>query len=100
MTATIQKPTTKTKVELTPAKKWNVIMLNDDYTPMDFVIAVLMRLYRKTAEEAEAITLDIHHKGRGIAGQYTKEIAEQKVADTMATAVRNGHPLRVQAEQA
>lgn len=97
-TTTVTQTETKTKIK--PVNMWRVVFLNDDYTPMDFVVAVLMRLYNKNYEEAEQITMAIHQAGKGIAGIYTKEIAEQKVADTLRVAKLNGHPLLAVAEEA
>ena len=79
---------------------WRVVMLNDDYTPFDFVIDVLTTLYHKSFEEAEAIAMSIHEKGRGVAGVYTKEIALQKSHDTIRVAKAHGHPLKTVAEEA
>jgi ATP-dependent Clp protease adaptor protein ClpS len=91
---------TETKTQLKPVSMWRVVFHNDDFTPMDFVIAVLMRLYGKNFEEAEFIAQSIHRAGRGVAGVYTKEIALQKAADTIRTAQANGHPLLATAEEA
>lgn len=88
-------------LERTETKKprlWRVLLLNDDYTPMDFVVMVLERYFRKTEQEAELIMLAVHHKGQGVAGVYTRDIAETKVAQVTAHARQEGHPLRVIAE--
>lgn len=77
---------------------WRVLLLNDDYTPMDFVVMVLERYFRKAEQEAQLIMLAVHHKGQGIAGVYTKDVAETKVAQVTAHARRDGHPLLVVAE--
>lgn len=95
-TATDTVTVTKTKT----VQLWRVILLNDDYTPMDFVIQVLTQLYHKNEEEAEDITMAIHHQGRGVAGIYTQEIAMQKANDTIKVARMNGHPLTAVAEEA
>lgn len=91
---------TDTKVKLKPVSMWRVVFHNDDYTPMDFVTAVLVRFYGKTMEQAEQIMLRIHVEGRGVAGVFTREIAEQKAADTVKIARLNGHPLLATAEEA
>ena len=88
-------------LERTETKKprlWRVLLLNDDYTPMEFVVAVLERFFRKTVQEAELIMLAVHHKGQGVAGVYTRDVAETKVAQVTAHARQEGHPLRVVAE--
>ncbi|GGN33163.1 ATP-dependent Clp protease adapter ClpS [Deinococcus daejeonensis] len=77
---------------------FRVLLLNDDYTPMEFVVMVLQRYFRKAEQEAELIMLAVHHKGQGVAGVYTRDVAETKVAQVMNHARRDGHPLRVVAE--
>jgi ATP-dependent Clp protease adaptor protein ClpS len=78
--------------------KYAVILLNDDYTTMEFVIEVLERFFRKTPEEAKQITLKEHHEGRGVAGIYPGDIAETKVAQVHEAARARGFPLRCTAE--
>lgn len=90
---------TKTKQVTREIKMWNVVMLNDDYTPFDFVINVLTELFNKDFDTAEAIAMNIHDAGRGIAGTYTKEIALQKSSDVNRIAKHNGHPLKTVAEE-
>lgn len=77
---------------------YRVLLLNDDYTPMDFVVMVLERYFRKSEHEAELIMLAVHHKGQGVAGVYSRDVAETKVAQVTAHAQQEGHPLRVVAE--
>ena len=77
---------------------WQVVFLDDDYTPMDFVVAVLKQLFGKDQLEAQDITLAVHENGAAVAGVYTKEIAAQKAFDTCRVAQINGHPLRAVAE--
>lgn len=77
---------------------WRVLLLNDDHTPMDFVVMVLERYFRKTEQDAQMIMLAVHHKGQGVAGVYSKDIAETKVAQVTAHARQEGHPLMVVAE--
>lgn len=81
-----------------PPCLWRVVLLNDDFTTIDFVIEVLAQFYGKATEEAEIIALEIHFSGQGEAGIYTREIAEHKVAQTLARARAEGHPLRVVTE--
>ena len=95
-TANIQ---TTTSTELDEPSKYNVILLNDDYTPMDFVTEVLIDIFRKTKEQAEAVMLKIHEEGKGVAGTYVFEIAEQKAIETTAKARSQGHPLNCAVEK-
>lgn len=81
-------------------KMYSVILLNDDYTPMDFVILVLKRFFAKTEEEAQKIMLDVHRKGAGVAGVYTLEVAEMKVMQVNQFARMNQHPLKSTLEEA
>lgn len=96
MTSTVTE--TKTKVATKQPRLFRVLLHNDDYTPMDFVVYILVRLFSKDEGTAEAIMLNIHKQGRGVAGVYTKEIAEQKVADVLKMAAHYGHPLKATAE--
>jgi len=82
------------RTETKTPKMFAVLLLNDDYTPMDFVVLVLKRFFAKNEEEAQAIMLDVHKKGRGIAGVYTLEIAEMKVMQTNQFSQMNHHPLK------
>ena len=84
---------TKTTSVVQEIPRFRVAMLNDDYTPMEFVVAVLCQIFAKPAEEAEQIMLDIHHNGRGICGVFSREIAEAKVAQVELAARRHEHPL-------
>jgi ATP-dependent Clp protease adaptor protein ClpS len=87
---------TKTKVE-TP-KMFKCVFHNDDYTTMEFVVEVLMRIFRRTRVEATRIMLSVHQGGRGIAGVYTREIAETKATAAMDFARTRGYPLLVTTE--
>ena len=77
-----------------------VILLNDDYTPMDFVVLVLRRFFGKSDEEAQKIMLDVHKKGSGTAGVYTLEVAEMKVMQVNQFSQLNQHPLKGSLEEA
>lgn len=79
-------------------KKYKVILLNDDYTSMEFVIDILMGIFHKNYEEAKAIMLDIHNNGRGICGIYTYEIAQTKVMQVHRSAKDGGFPLKATME--
>ncbi len=74
-------------------RRWKVLLHNDDYTSMDFVVHVLMTHFHKSPPEATLVMLQVHHKGVGVAGIYTKDVAETKVAEAMAEARENGMPL-------
>lgn len=86
---------TKNKTKLAYPDMFNVIFLNDNFTPMDFVIQLLVEVFDKDIEQAKDITLDIHEKGRGIAGTYNFEIAEQKTQESQIISRHNGHPLKI-----
>ena len=79
---------------------YNVVLHNDDYTTMDFVIDVLARFFHKTETEARAIMLTVHHKGKAVAMTCTRDIAESKVAQVTDFARNNGAPLKLTAEPA
>ena len=79
-------------------RKFKVIFMNDDYTPMDFVAALLMEVFHKSVDDAKVITMNVHKQGKGIAGVYSREIAETKAIKSMQIAHKNGHPLLIQAE--
>lgn len=77
---------------------YKVILLNDDFTPMEFVVAVLKDIFGRNDEEAVQIMLHVHEKGVGICGVYTREIAETKVELVMQAATNNQHPLQCSME--
>lgn len=77
-----------------PPALYRVVMLNDDYTPMEFVIRVLQQYFRHDLETATMIMLKIHHEGRGVCGVYTKDVAATKVELVLAAARRDQHPLQ------
>ena len=79
---------------------WNIVFYNDDFTLMDFVIFVLTRVFHRSTEDALALTLAVHTQGKGIAGTYTFEVAEQKQCEVLLMAKIEQHPLRVEVEQA
>jgi ATP-dependent Clp protease adaptor protein ClpS len=78
---------------------YKVLMLNDDYTPMEFVVDVLQHIFQKTREEANKIMLHVHQKGVGVCGVYTYEVAETKVTQTVDYARKNQHPLQCTLEK-
>ena len=90
-------PETKKKVKV--PKKYKVILLNDDYTTMEFVVFVLESIFHKTPAQAKGLMLAIHNTGSGVAGVYSHEIAETKVAIVTETAKANEYPLRCVMEE-
>jgi ATP-dependent Clp protease adaptor protein ClpS len=90
---------TQTITRTDTPKMYRVILLNDDYTPMDFVVLVLKRFFGKTDEQAQQIMFDVHQKGAGTAGVYTLETAEMKVMQTNQFAQLNHHPLKCTLEE-
>jgi ATP-dependent Clp protease adaptor protein ClpS len=91
---------TRTDQEIREPKMYRVILHNDDYTTMDFVIDVLISVFHKPAAEAMQIMLDVHKKGKGICGVYTYDIAATKVAQVHELAMRRGFPLKCSLEEA
>ena len=89
-TKTIQRQRSR----LAHPKEYRVLLINDDFTPMDFVVQILESIFKKTPAEAVQIMLQVHHKGRGECGVYSHEIAEAKVAQVESAARSAGHPLQ------
>jgi ATP-dependent Clp protease adaptor protein ClpS len=85
---------TKTKPKTQKPSLYRVLLLNDDYTPMEFVVLVLQDVFNKTREEATQIMYHVHQKGVGECGVYPYEVAETKVTRVMDTARKNQHPLQ------
>lgn len=90
---------TKTRLKTKKPSLYRVLLLNDDYTPMEFVVYVLERFFQKNREEATRIMLHVHQKGVGVCGIYTYEVAETKVAQVLDLAQRNEHPLQCTMER-
>ncbi len=90
---------TLTRVRTKKPSMYKVLMLNDDYTPMEFVVDVLQHIFQKNREEATQIMLHVHQKGVGICGVYTYEVAETKVTQTVDYARKNQHPLQCTLEK-
>jgi len=80
--------------KVAPPPMYQVVMLNDDYTPMEFVVMVLQEYFKRDLETATQIMLKIHHEGRGVCGVYSKDVAATKVELVLAAARRGGHPLQ------
>ncbi len=94
-TGTVVKTRPKTK----KPSMYRVLLLNDDYTPMEFVVHVLERFFNKSREAATEIMLHVHHRGVGVCGVYTFEVAETKVTQTIDFARRHQHPLQCTMEK-
>jgi ATP-dependent Clp protease adaptor protein ClpS len=84
----------KTEKKLARPRLYKVILINDDFTTMEFVVALLVHVFHHSETSAQAIMLNIHRTGAGIAGIYTKEIAETKVAQVMELAEKAEYPLQ------
>ena len=89
----------KIKVTVQEPKQWKVILLNDDTTPIEFVIQVLTQIFRHSELTAKDITLQVHETGSGIAGTYSFEIAEAKAVEATNLARGNGFPLQIKLEE-
>lgn len=89
----------KTKMKLTEPKKWKVIFLNDDATPMDFVTKLLIELFRHNEETAMQLMIKIHTEGSAVVGVYSFEIAEAKSVEATTVSRSNGFPLQIKIEQ-
>lgn len=87
------------KVRISEPKKWKVIFLNDDFTPIDFVISLLMEIFKHGTESAKAITMQVHEQGSGIAGSYSFDIAEAKSAEATKISRSHGFPLQIKIEE-
>ena len=90
---------TKTRPKTKKPSLYKVLLLNDDFTPMEFVILVLQKFFNKGQEDATRIMLHVHHKGVGICGVYTYEVAETKVTQVMDFSRQHGHPLQCTMEK-
>ena len=89
----------KTKPKTKKPSMYKVLLLNDDYTPMEFVVHVLERFFGKSHQEAHNIMMHVHRKGVGVCGVYTYEVAETKVTQVIDFARRHQHPLQCTMEK-
>ncbi|MCJ9429242.1 ATP-dependent Clp protease adapter ClpS [Kordiimonas marina] len=94
-TGLLTKPEVKTK----KPSMYKVLLLNDDYTPMEFVVHILQRFFRMTLEEATEVMLHVHQKGVGVCGVFTYEVAETKVNQVLSFARQHEHPLQCTLEK-
>ena len=90
---------TKVRPKTKKPSLYKVLLLNDDYTPMEFVVHILERFFNKSGEDATRIMLHVHQKGVGICGVYTYEVAETKVTQVMDFSRQHGHPLQCTMEK-
>lgn len=90
---------TRTRSEVARAPRFKVVLYNDDYTPMEFVVDILERIFEKSPSAATRIMLEIHNGGIGVAGVYVLEVAETKVAQVHHAAEDRGYPLRAGVEK-
>ena len=81
-------------------KQYKVFLLNDDYTSMDFVVEILMKIFRRNVQDAHRIMMEVHQNGRGLCGIYSYEVAETKVHQVSTAARENGFPLKAILEEA
>jgi len=89
----------KLKIKVSEPKNWKVILLNDDSTPMEFVISLLIEIFKHTHETSQGIMMQVHETGSGIAGVYSFEIAEAKAVEATNQARANGYPLQIKLEE-
>ncbi|MGZ0186988.1 MAG: ATP-dependent Clp protease adapter ClpS [Alphaproteobacteria bacterium] len=89
----------RTKPKTKKPSLYKVLMLNDDYTPMEFVVHILETFFRKSREEATQVMLNVHQRGIGVCGVYTYEVAETKVTEVVEFARRQEHPLQLTLEK-
>ncbi len=90
---------TKPKVRTEPPSFYRVVLLNDDYTPMDFVVKVLENIFHKDHNEAARLMMQVHQKGSAVCGVFTKDVAETKIDQTLYLAQQHEHPLQCVMEQ-
>ncbi|WP_246587023.1 ATP-dependent Clp protease adapter ClpS [Stakelama flava] len=91
---------TRTRTQTKKPTPYRVLLLNDDYTPMEFVVLVLRRFFRMSIEDATRVMLQVHQKGVGVCGVFTYEVAETKVSQVIDFARQNQHPLQCTLEKA
>ena len=91
---------TKSKPKADVPKMYRVILLNDHYTTREFVVEILVKVFQKPVQEATTIMLDVHRKGKGMVGVYTRDIAETKVSQVHYLAKQREYPLRCMYEEA
>ena len=93
------KDKTTSEIDIKKPNRYQVILYNDDKTPMEFVIELLKNVFTKTQEQAENITMSVHQEGKGVAGIYYYEVAEQKVHESILVSRSAGFPLTLDIEE-
>jgi len=88
----------KDREKIDRPRKYKVVLYNDDYTPMEFVTLILMQVFSKGEQEAKSIMMKVHKQGKGVAGVYSKQIAETKTSTAKMYANNLGYPLHAEAE--
>lgn len=96
---TVVKQRRKTEQKLEPPKRWKVVLHNDDYTTMEFVVWILVQVFHHDETSAAQIMLHVHQHGSGVAGEYTREIAETRVKQVESLAREHEFPLRCTTEE-
>ena len=91
---------TKTRDKTKKPSMYRVLLMNDDYTPMEFVVSILMSIFKMNQEQATQVMLNVHQTGIGVCGVYTFEVAETKVTQVLDAAKRHQHPLQCTLEKA
>ena len=89
----------KIKITVSEPKRWKVILLNDDTTPMEFVVGILVEIFKHTLDSARDIMLQVHETGSGVAGVYSFEIAEAKAVEATTISRTNNHQLQIKLEE-
>lgn len=89
----------KSKIKILPPKNYKAVMFNDDFTTMEFVVEILVTIFHKSIEEATKIMLDVHNKGKGVAGIYSYDIAKTKVNHALRLAKEYGFPFKMAVEE-
>ncbi len=89
----------KIKITTKEPNKFKIVFINDDHTPMEFVVSLLTEFFKHTDDVARAITLKIHEEGSGVVGVFIHEIAEQKALEATKISRENGFPLRIKVEE-
>ena len=92
--------TVVTPAVIKPPRSFCVVMLNDDFTPMDFVVDILERIFGLDEDKAQRVMLQVHHEGKAVVGQYSRELGESKIALAHQWARKQGHPFRCVLEPA
>lgn len=97
---TVSENRTGSKVKLKPPSMYNVVMLNDDFTPMDFVVYVLQKYFGKSFDDANRLMLEVHHGKKAVVGTYTYDVAVTKCSQVISEAKEQGYPFKVIVDKA